>query len=244
MKSIFVIWRDSEDGMWHPVAKLSRSDTGYHFNYTKGSDHNNFIPFPRMGDLSKSYHSTSLFSFFSNRLIPTNRPEFKKMLEWSDINIDLYDEFDLLGISGGARKTDQYRIISQPEATNTGEFKLKFFSNGINYLDLQSIDKISTLKPNEPLLLEFDNTNEYDCNAVMMMTMEPDKIKVGYCPKYFNCDIRSLLTNPKLSAHTIKVVKVNIDAPAQFRLLCEFTTKWPDNFIPMISDDYLAYTKD
>ncbi len=83
MKSVFVIWKDIVDGMWHPVAKLTRTSDGYRFNYTKGANHTNFIAFPRMNNLSQVYNSATLFSFFSNRLIPTNRPEFKKMLEWS-----------------------------------------------------------------------------------------------------------------------------------------------------------------
>lgn len=243
MKSVFVIWKDLDDGMWHPVAKLTRVDNFYCLNYTKGASHKNFIAFPRMEDKNKVYLSTELFSFFKNRIIPSNRPEFRMMLNWSDIEFDLYDELDLLGISGGARKTDQFRIISQPEVTSDGEYKVRFFSSGISHLDDCSIDRISNLKADESLSLEYENSNPHDCNAVMVMTADTEKLKVGYCPKYYNCDIRSLLNNPKLQGYQVKVVKVNMDAPAQFRLLCEFTSMWPDNFIPLVSEDYLAFPK-
>ncbi|OBT12019.1 hypothetical protein A9264_16105 [Vibrio sp. UCD-FRSSP16_10] len=240
MKSVFVIWKDNQDGMWHPVAKLTRFEAGYRLNYTKGANHENFIAFPRMENLSKVYHSSSLFSFFTNRLIPTNRPEFKKMLKWSDINLTGYDELDLLGISGGARKTDDFRIISEPEVTETGQYKIRFFISGVRHLDAQSTKRVSQLEVGEELRLVYENSNPYDCKAVLVSTK--DNKAIGYCPKYFNCDIRALLENPELDSHSLRVIKINHDAPSQFRVLCEFDTKWPSSFNPLVSDEYLAHT--
>ena len=240
MKSVFVIWKDIEDGMWYPVAKLTRLSSGYRFNYTKGANHNSFIAFPRMEDLTKVYHSASLFSFFSNRLIPVNRPEFKKMLDWSDIDINSYDELDLLGISGGERKTDDFRIITEPQITSKGEYKIRFFISGIAYLEEKNKSRIRTLDRNEQLKIEFENDNPHDMNAILISTQ--DNIKIGYCPKYFNCDLRALMEKPELQAHNLVVVKVNNDAPNQFKVLCEFSTMWPKNFIPLVSEDYLAHT--
>ncbi|WP_434939311.1 HIRAN domain-containing protein [Shewanella sp. HL-SH8] len=240
MKSIFVVWKDSEDHMWHPVAKLSRSNENYQFNYTKGASNKSFIPFPRMDDLNKVYNSSTLFSFFSNRLMPSNRPEFKKMLQWSDIKVDNYDEFDLLGVSGGARKTDEFQIISEPEITENGDYKIRFFISGVRYLDSQSNNKVNQLKNGESLYFVYEDSNPHDCKAILVSTI--DDIPIGYCPKYLNCDVRVLLENPSLSSTTLRVVKTNLDAPSQFRILCEFTTKWPEGFIPMVSEEYLAYT--
>jgi hypothetical protein len=240
MKSVFVIWKNIEDGMWHPVAKLTRSDSGYSLNYTKGASHVSFIPFPRMKDLTKIYHSSSLFSFFSNRLIPVNRPEFRKMLAWSSIDIEKYDELDLLGIAGGERKTDEFRIIPEPEITALGEYKVKFFISGINYLDEKQKNRIERLDIGEKLRLIYEDDNPHDGNAIIVSTK--DNVSIGYCPKYFNCDLRTLLRNPELCDHSLTVVKVNNDAPNQFKVLCEFTTKWPKNFMPLVSKEYLANT--
>ncbi|HEQ3533755.1 MULTISPECIES: HIRAN domain-containing protein [Vibrio] len=240
MKSVFVIWKDSDDGMWHPVAKLTRLEGGYRFNYTKGANHENFIAFPRMDDLTKVYTSASLFSFFTNRLIPTNRPEFKKMLEWSDINPIGYDELDLLGVSGGARKTDEFRIISEPEVTPDGKYKIRFFISGVRHLDSKSTERVGMLQIGEQLKLVYEDTNPYDCKAVLVSTQ--DEIPIGYCPKYFNCDVRALLEDPELNSHSLNVVKLNKDAPDQFRVLCEFVTRWPEGFSPLVSEEYLAHT--
>jgi hypothetical protein len=241
MKSVFVIWKDQQDGMWHPVAKLTRTKNGYRFNYTKGANHTNFIAFPRMDNIEVAYHSTSLFSFFANRLIPTNRPEFKKMLKWSSINIEDYDELDLLGISGGARKTDEFRIISEPEITSKGEYKVRFFISGISHLDENQKQTVENLDIDELLQLVYEDDNPYDNNAIIVSTKH--NISIGYCPKYFNCDLRALLDNPELQEYSLTVVKVNHDAPSQFKVLCEFTSSWPKNFIPLVSSDYLSNSK-
>lgn len=240
MKSVFVIWKDNEDGMWHPVAKLTRSADGYRFNYTKGAAHDNFIALPRMEDLTKVYHSLSMFSFFSNRLIPANRPEFKKMLEWSDIDPTGYDKLDLLGVSGGARKTDEFRIISEPEVTTEGQYKIRFFISGVRYLSTTSAERVDRLQVGEQLKLVYENSNPHDCKAVLVSAN--DDTPIGYCPKYFNCDMRALLETLELSSHSLTVVKLNKDAPDQFKVLCEFVTTWPEGFTPLMSAEYLAHT--
>jgi hypothetical protein len=242
MKNVFIIWKDIEDNMWHTVAKLTRlEEGGYRFNYTKGASNKNFITLPRMKNLAKVYNSTSIFSFFSNRLIPANRPESKKMLEWSGMDVKGYDELDLLGISGGARKTDEFRIVAEPKATGFNEYKIRFFVSGISHLSSDGLERVEKLKEGEVLKFVYEDTNTHDCKAILVSSI--DEVPIGYCPKYFNCDIRSLLENSRLTNHSLTVVKMNIDAPNQFKVLCEFVTGWPENFIPLVSEEYLAYSK-
>lgn len=236
MKSVFVIWKDSEGGMWHPVAKLTRSEDGYRFSYTKGANHKNFIAFPRMEDTQKIYHSMNLFSFFSNRLIPSNRPEFNKMLEWLDINPHDYDELDLLGISGGARKTDEFRVISAPERTENGLYKIRFFVSGISHLSDVNSERVDELRDGEKLQFIFEDTNPFDNMAVLVSTKE--RTAIGYCPKYFNQDIRALIDKTEAAPYALSVKKLNKSAPAQFKVLCEFSTKWPQGFKALSSEEY------
>jgi hypothetical protein len=239
VKNVFVIWKDSISGMWHTVAKLSRLESGYRFNYTRGAQSKYFEPFPRMNNVSKIYHSASMFSFFSNRIIPSNRPELKKMLDWSDIDLAHYDELDLLGISGGARSTDEFRIVPEPEMTKQGQYKIKFFINGVNHLSAEQKERVSRLVKNEVLEFKYENSNPFDDKAILMLTK--DEVKIGYCPKYYNSDVRSLLENLNLKNHSLRVVKINSEAPSQFKILCEFTTEWPLSFQPMLSEEYLAF---
>ncbi|CAH7247910.1 HIRAN domain-containing protein [Vibrio chagasii] len=241
MKSVFLVWKDIKDGMWHPVAKLTRERGLYRFNYTQGANHPNFLPLPKMEDKSKVYVSIDLFAFFRNRLLPHNRPEFKKVLGWSDMSKETYDELDMLSVTGGARQTDDFRVIAQPQLQDD-EYKIRFYISGISHLEHKNVERIGRLKPTEKLQFEFEEDNPFDCNAVLATTIDKEKLKVGYCPKYFNCDIKALMENQDLKGYELNVVKVNTDAPAPYRLLCEFSAKWPKGFMPLISKDYLAHT--
>ncbi|MEZ9303995.1 hypothetical protein BCU93_17515 [Vibrio breoganii] len=242
MKSVFLIWKDINDGMWHPVAKLTRDDGVYRFNYTLGANHPNFNPLPRMEDKSKVYVSIELFAFFRNRLLPHNRPEFRKILSWSDMFKETYDELDMLSITGGARQTDEFRVIAQPQLLDD-EYKIRFYISGISHLEDANVERVNKLGQGEKLQFEFEEDNIYDCNAVLATTVDEDKLKVGYCPRYFNCDIKALMKNKVLKGYELRVVKVNVEAPTPYRLLCEFSTKWPKGFMPLMSQDYLAHTK-
>lgn len=240
MKSVFVIWRDPKEAMWHPVARLTRSRGRYFLNYTRGASSSNFALFPRMSEIDKTYVSNTLFSFFTNRLIPPNRPEFRKMLEWADMNVADYDELDLLGISGSERKTDEFRIVPMPTQDTSDKYKIRFFVNGINYLDESQFERIDRLQPGEDLEFVYEDSNPYDSMALQVST--DDSISIGYCPKYLNKDVRCLLESDDLDYYFLKVVKINRDAPNQFQVLCEFETKWPAGFKPMVSDEYLPYS--
>lgn len=239
MKTVFVIWKDPDTTMWHPVAKLKRESAGkYYFNYTAGARHRNFSAFPRMSNLSETYVSNELFSFFKNRLVSPNRPEFARLLDWSNMSQSSYDELDILGIYGGERKTDSYRIVSAPTKDNQGFYRILFFVSGIRYLEELIKSTLDNVIEGQSLRFKFEDDNEFDSNAVLVTSSTSEPVILGYCPRYYNCDVRKLLLNPDVSYYTLKVVKNNIDAPPQYRLLCEFSVQWPDGFSALVSDEY------
>lgn len=241
MKSVFVIWQDLEERMWHPVAKLTQmDDNNYKLNYTKGADHKRFVPFPRMTDMSKSYYSSVLFPFFKNRILSERRPEFYSMLDWSDLSMDNYNPLSLLAISGGERKTDSFRIVSIPENMD-GYYKIRFFVSAIRYLSEKDKENLSSINSGDRLGFVFDDKNSNDQDAIVLTDFSHSH-NVGYYPRYLSRDFRKLNStchNP--SIFEIKVVKVNESAPEQYRLLCEFTSDWPEGFLPFKSLEYFDY---
>lgn len=239
MKTLFVVWKDPDTTMWHPVAKLTRESGGkYYFNYTAGAKNKNFSAFPRMSDLSETYVSSELFSFFKNRLISPNRPEYFRLLDWSNMSQSSYDELDILGIYGGERKTDSYRIVSAPSKDAQGYYRILFFVSGIRYLEQSIQIFIESLREGQKLRFKFEDCNQFDSNAVLVYPEYSESVTLGYCPRYYNCDIRMLLSNPNLSDYSLTVVKNNYDAPPQYRLLCEFSVQWPEGFSALVSDEY------
>lgn len=223
------MWQDSTDTrMWHPVAMLTQDDSNnYILNYTKGANHQKFSSFPSMQDISKSYTSPRLFSFFRNRLIPESRPEHDSMFEWSGLSAESKDYLELLAISGGEKKTDHFRIVNIPK-NDDGFYKIKFFVSSINYLTEDEKVRLSNLKAGDQLKYKVDTFNEVDPDATILFKEE--NIKVGYLPHYLCKDLKNLRSYLKDEEIQISIIKINSEAPSQFKILCELKTPWPKDF--------------
>lgn len=246
MKTLYIIWQDtkSRNRMWSPVAKvnINTNQEVYSFQYTNGSKNPNFIPFPRMQDLSEEFFSPRLFPFLKNRMFPKNRPEFNEFLDWTGSKQNI-DPLDLLILLGGNKATDNYRVIMQPTPKD-GYYIQDFFVSGIQYIDEKAKEYIDTIKEGECLLIKYDDDNTEDKNAVMLISTTGG-LKLGYYPAYLNFDLRKLLRseeNPNKQCK-VKVLKNNLDAPSQYRLFCRLETKWPPSFQPCSSEQYQVYSK-
>ncbi|MDC9497130.1 MULTISPECIES: HIRAN domain-containing protein [Pseudoalteromonas] len=239
---LYVVWQDDETRMWHPVAKLIKEPVSsdekkfvYKFHYTNGAKNKNFKAFLRLDELSKTYVSNELFKFFNNRLLPKNRPEFKQMIEWSGLDIRSADELEFLGITGGERKTDNFRVVTVPKLD--GEyFTIKFFVSGFKYISDECKDLAKKLTVGSELKLKHELDNQHDSNALIVL--HDGENKLGYCPRYLNNDLKNLINSQE---YFLTLIKVNETAPHRFKFLCEFKSKIPKDYECFISDEYKKF---
>lgn len=239
MSSLYVIWQDPQpqSRMWIPVAKLEHKDNLFILSYTQGANHKNFSGLPRMQNKDKKYSSEEIFPFLSNRVLSARRPEYYSMLEWIDMNNEDFDLFRFLGVTSGAKKTDNFRVILVPERNGSNVYSFNFFVSGHRYMEPVQ-DESLMLTSGERIDYEFEMDNSHDNLAVALYHKER---KIGYFPKYLNEDIRVLtdiLNSENKPLPQIKLIKFNADAPEQYKILCEFKSVWPDNFKPFSSQDY------
>ena len=237
MKTVYILWQDKSFSgrMWHPVAKLTQTESGtYSLNYTKGAKNPRFQAFPSMVDRSKIYKSEELFYFLKNRIPPSSRPEHEALFDWC--NLDNKSSYlELLSVSGGEKVTDNYRVISIPENKN-GKYKHLFFVSGIRYLSNTEKQAINDFNVGKSISYTFEYDNINDPKAVLLFDQNKTS-PVGYYPRYLTSDLRKLHES-NISYPLIKVVKVNPDAPEQFRLLCETVADWPKDFKSCHNDEY------
>jgi hypothetical protein len=244
MTSLYVFWQHPVSRSWLPVGILQRTKTGFEFGYTKGAEQTSeFIPFGRMSDLHKRYKSNDLFPFFSNRLMSPKRPEFDQFINWIAAEQEADDPLVLLSRFGGKRATDPLVLYSKPEPNEQNEFDLFFLCHGIEYLPRIASDRIAELDVGEMLFAMFDISNPYDPHAIAIRTGDPRHL-IGYVPRFFARELRTCIESVRMEDVHLKVARVNLEAPLQFRLLCRFTSPWPSGFKPWNQPEYQALVKE
>lgn len=244
MKKLFVAWRQPDSGEWIPVACLEQKQSGnFRFYYTQGAYRaSNFFPFGGLERLEVVYESARLFPIFSNRLISKSRPEFKDYLRWLGLTERGEDPISMLALTGGIRGTDSIELFQPPEISDTGEYRVDFFTRSLSFLPPETISMIESLHKGTKLFLMRDSQNTYDPFALTLRTDKPI-IFVGFCPKYYAKDLGKLLENAD-SKLDITVKCVNQDAPLNMRLLCSVTAKPSTDFFALgEEEDFKPFSK-
>ncbi len=217
---------------WINVGALSEENGKYVFQYTEQARQENITPFGQMVDLGATYESEKIFPLFANRLLAKSRPEYKNYMEWLGFDDETsINPMKELSRSGGIRATDSLQVFPMPEKDNDGKYKAFFFSHGIRYLPENYIERVGQLEVGEKLFLMQDLQNKCDKYAIAIRTDDKPEL-LGYCPAFFAKDFGKLLQMCQPTNIDVKVVKVNMDAPIQYRLLCQLEAPWPESFEP------------
>lgn len=241
--ALFVAWQDPNTRSWYPVGRLTAGNDkkGFRFVYTKGAAAApGFTAFGGMKDLDKTYSSAGLFPLFSNRLLSSSRPEYSTLLEWLDIasNNDDPDPIEVLALTEGVRKTDSLAMFRRPRLLADGSLEAKFFIHGIRYLPGCSAKRIEELLLGEKVFPMIDICNDYDHNAIAIRSADP-KVILGYFPRYLASEVRyALFDSDVIKTVEIEVKKINLDAPARYRLMCRFFARIPDGLKIFADGDY------
>lgn len=239
---LFVFWQDSDTRRWHVVGRLTKTNGLYSFVYTNGARASErFIPFGRMTKLHEEYRSEELFPLFRNRILQNSRPDYPDYLDWLGVDEPNPDPLLLLARSGGIKETDTLRVYAEPTPDEAARYHVKFFSHGIRYIIDTAVGRIKSLSTGDVLYPMHDMQNPWDEHALALRTDDPATL-VGYCPRYFARDFRKLIFRRRRESH-FRVVRVNHDAPIEYRLLCEFTSPWPSRFKAFSDYEYKPIAK-
>lgn len=238
MSNYLLNWQDPESRAWYPVGKLFHVNNLFIFAYTKGSlKSSNFVPFGNLKQIDSIYVSDELFPIFANRVMNSKRPDYRRYASWA--GVDFHEEaspLKLMARMGGGKATDNLQVYQIPERDDEGKYQTVFFIHGLSHLPSEAETRADFLKVDEQVYPLLDIQNPYDSSAVALRSNDPSSL-VGYCPRYLARDIGELVQN-KQNDLTIKVKRVNEDAPPQFRVLCKATGNWPLHFEPCSSPDH------
>lgn len=247
-KALYVAWQNPKNRKWFTVGVLRRLNGAFEFRYTKGARlaGPEFIPFGRFRDLGERYVSSELFPLFTNRTLPESKAEYGSFLSWLGLSYSKVvdpDPVEVLSRSGGLRATDSLEIFPLPEPNENGKVVLEFFVHGVRYVPPELHERIGRLREGERLFLMFDVQNPVDPKAVAIRTSDPP-LMIGYCPRYLAHDLRQLLRrDDDEEVASLSVLRVNRDAPLQYRLLCRMTAIWYPEFRPCSGEEFEPLTR-
>ncbi|MGE4071128.1 MAG: HIRAN domain-containing protein [Lysobacterales bacterium] len=242
-QSLFVTWRSGDDGRghWGPVGRLDRDEFGYRFVYLRGARTlPGFVPFAGMPDLEQVYQSDELFPLFANRLLARSRPEYQAYLSWMGFEHgQVPDPIAILSVTAGRRATDQVEVFPCPAKGKDGRYQCDFFVHGVRWSAQAALELIAALKPGDLLALQHEPDNSNDPNAVAVLAAATvNGLRIGYVPRYLCADVLALQSLLGTERVSVRVRRVNSDAPLQQRLLCRLSSPWPDSFEPCSGEEY------
>ena len=124
MKTLFLAWQNPESREWFPIGRLTQKIDHYSFVYIQGvqqaQKNQDFQPLTSFPDLSREYHSDTLFPLFENRIMRPSRPDYQHYLECLNLNSDEDDPLAILSGSGGKKATDHFEVFCCPQQDENG----------------------------------------------------------------------------------------------------------------------------
>jgi hypothetical protein len=239
---LFVAWQDAAQRRYHPVARLVRHRVAgipeYEFAYLNGAQEAQklgFQPFLAFPELGTIYRSDALFPFFSNRLVPRVRGDYREYVQRLGLQPDDPDDFAILARSGGIRATDSIELFPFPSYEQGIGYTMYFCVHSLRYINPIAHVRVDQLKPHEELNLMHDFQNPVDPDAMALRTA--DRVLVGYLPGYLLEDVGKLQDG----YYRVQVTVAQINpppAPLSQRVLCRMECCWPDNLAPFLSSIY------
>lgn len=235
---LIVAWRKQSNQRWFIIGFLQReleenNQCQYFFYYAKGvcqALDNGFTPLfgeKNISELKKEYFSDTLFPVFSNRLMTKSRPEYPQYKEWLELE-DENNPLIELAKNNGVRATDSLQLFGIPQKRN--KYIVDFFIHKSNLIPQDSQQRTMQRSLGEQLYLAQDIQNPHDQDALLIRTENPLEV-LGYAPRIYSQDFCTLLNDSKAQA-TLKIQKLNPQAPLFYRLLCRFEANWIEGFEP------------
>lgn len=220
---LFAAWQNPASRAILPVARLLRDASGgYEFAYIRQAERareDGFTPFVTFPELGQVYRSAELPPLFTNRLMPTSRPDFPAFV--TQLSLDEKAEpLDILARSGGRRATDSIEVFAPPVSTGGGRSETFVLVRGTRHLP-GAEDAIGELSIGERLFVMHDFQNPHAGHALAVRTEK--QALVGYLPDYLALELARLGASTD-AALAVTVERVNLPpAPSSHRLLCRVT---------------------
>lgn len=217
-KSLLFIWQDPKTHLYFHVGTLSYDGNIYKFEYTHQSKaerrvhdaiKHGYILHPIFPELEKEYASKKLFSTFARRIPSKNRIDYADVLKELSLPNDA-DKMDLLRATRGVSGKNPYSFDEPLRLIKENVLFNHFYINGMRHKNLPE-NWHTLIQIGEKLKLEPEPNNEFDANAVKILTQ--NNVHLGYVPGVYAKAINALLERGLTTE--IIVTNINLDQAPQ-----------------------------
>lgn len=218
MRRLTVLRQDRDTRRFVVLGTLvAETDGTYTFSYQSDVALDpDFRPIPGLPDPSRTYRSSELFAFFTNRVMSARRPDYPAFLQSVGLAEDEATPAEMLVRTAGCRATDTYQVVPEPTVEPDGSESRLFLVAGDRHVP-GAIERVGTLVQGQALALRPDPTNAFDPDALLLDVASGQP--VGYVPGYL---CKYVHTHRDAGADVrVTVVKANgPDVPRHPQLLC------------------------
>lgn len=236
-RRLIVNWQSTTTRAIIPVAELIERGGAFEFGYLKGAaraQKEGFQPFLAFPQMDSRYQSDRLFPFFTNRVLPSTRPDYLKFLEAFALDPSNANEMEVLGRSLGHRQTDKIETVLEPQRDpTTGTYVTRFLLRGVRHL-AGAEEAVLQLASGTDLRAQLRVDNQFNPRARLLL----DELSraVGYVPEYLLGDLDALDAAGELTRFVVERVNPP-PSPVHHRVLVRASAKWPVNFQPFVHPD-------
>ena len=180
-RAIYLSWQAVDHGQRYIIAELiERANGVYCFRYIPGNDldqakSQGFTGYPAFPDFDKEYTNNAIDPFVM-RLPSRARADLDTLLNYWEIHERSISDFDLLAITGGKLRTDNFEFIDPHKIKRPNQF-LTELAGFVHHVEDK---KLRAIPVGAEVQLERDAGNRWDPCAVKVLYQGK---QIGYIKK-------------------------------------------------------------
>jgi len=206
---LWLIWKEPINRRRYIIGELSYSEKErYSFKYINPELNDakkaGFDYYPGFKDIDKVYVSFNLFANIDTRLPNKSRPDYLKILNFYNLDINS-TKMEILKKTKGRLLTDNFEFVPVFDSS-----KIEFEIAGTrHYLEYDKLKDIIKINDNLELLEEKDNVKDKYAIKILI-NKNNETYQLGYVPRFYSKQLSKLLdSGVKYSA---KIESMNLDS--------------------------------
>jgi len=206
-RTIYLSWQAVDHGRRYIVAELIEKANGeYCFRYISGSDleearKQGFAGYPAFPDFDKEYTNNAIDPFVM-RLPARARTDLDTLLNYWEIHDRNISDFDLLAITGGKLRTDNFEFIDPHRTRRPNQFLTEL----AGFVHHAEDKKLREIPVGTEVQLERDLNNRFDPFAVKVLYQSK---QIGYIKKVHAQTISEEIAKGKIVKAEVKNFDLN-----------------------------------